>query len=162
VGLSGICFLGVVVYACLSFCSSSSQSPGTKQFNDLTKEGLKITLDSSRDLFQVGLLLAGGMWALYIGKVDDTKVDLTETPMLGMFVMLNVAFICSFIMYYFSTQQIASIIYEGVVDQHSKDLLIPDALSLRIRVLSDSQRVFFFLGCVLALGTFLTGRYLKD
>ena len=48
--------------------------------DDSVKESLPIRLDASRNLFQVGLLLAGGLWALYLGKSAETRVDLTQLP----------------------------------------------------------------------------------
>lgn len=142
-----------------AYRASEMAPPPSRLLDDTVKESLPIRLDASRNLFQVGLLLAGGLWALYIGKSEETKVDLSQTPELLLFLLCNCCFLVSFASHYVYTDRLCDWINSGVYEGGQVE--IPDIDSAGLANLLDFQRWFFQLGCAVALATFLGGRYLR-
>lgn len=137
----------------------SKVSPDVVPFHDATKEALTISLDSARGLNQVALIIAGGLWALYIGKTEETKVDLAPTPQLVLFLACNACFLLSFWSYYAYADRLSSWLASGV--KEGEKIEIPDLDNERLRNLAEAQRRSFGIASLFALFTILSGRYLK-
>jgi hypothetical protein len=142
-----------------AYRASAGIPPPSRLLDDSVKESLPIRLDASRNLFQVGLLIAGGLWALYIGKSEETKVDLSQTPEVLLFLLCNCSFLVSFASHYVYTDRLSDWINSGIPQGDAIE--IPDIDSASLVNLLDFQKWFFQLGCALALATFLGGRYLR-
>lgn len=159
VAASSILILYMAAVTWIAYRDSKDQPPETRLFDDPVKESLAIRLDASRNLFQVGLLLAGALWALYIGKTEETKVDLTQTPELILFLLCNFCFLISFYSHYEYTDRLSTWINSAVIS--GEKIEIPDIDAPRLTNLLDRQTDFFQIGCGLALLTFVSGRYLR-
>lgn len=159
VGLALIIFSVVAVKTWKEYQRSKDRPAATRLFDDSVKESLKIRLDASRNLFQVGLLLAGGLWALYLGKTEESRVDLTQLPEVVLFLLCNGCFLISFYSHYAYTERVADWINSGVAK--ADKIEIPDIDENRLVSVLGRQHDFFVGGCVLALLTFLSGRYLR-
>jgi hypothetical protein len=144
------------------FASTQEGQPlEVREFDEAIQQSLPIRLETSRSYFQLGLVLSGALWALYIGKTSETRVDLSQGPESILFLLMNVNFIVSFLAHYQYTEQIADWINVGLASGEGR-LEIPDLDSAPVVVLIEAQKAFFKMGCVLALLTFISGRYLRE
>jgi hypothetical protein len=155
-----IIFSIMAVKTLRAYQESKGKPAEVRLFDDSAKESLPIRLDASRNLFQVGLLLAGGLWALYLGKTTETRVDLTQPPELILFLLCNACFLVSFYSQYTYTVRVADWINSGV--PKGDKIEIPDIDAKRLLSVLNRQHDFFLGGAALALFTLLSGRYLRD
>src|SRR4051794_15126311 len=154
VAVASVIFLCMAGAAWDTFLASEGVPAPKRVMDDTVKESLPIRLDGSRSMVQVGLLLAGGLWALYLGKTQETRVDLTETPELLLFLVCNACFLVSFASHYAYTGRLADWLNSGV--EKGGKLLIPDIDEERLSKLLVFQLWYFRLGCLLSLFTFLS------
>jgi hypothetical protein len=98
-----------------------------KPFNEALKEGVQIKLGISSNLFQLGVLITGALWALMIAKEDEAGLVLKDRPEIIMFVCASLLLLTSLLSYIIYTSRVAYI-YEiaGQTSRPGKPMEVGD------------------------------------
>lgn len=129
-------------------------------FNDLSTALVDLQVEQSRQLFELGLLFIGGLWAAVI---IDGKRPLAVGAELAMFCSATVMLVMSELCHVHYLGTIYEVLHTGAVTaarSHSES--IPDLFDSRIEVFYVEQLSFLFAGVVLGSLTLLTARYWRE
>lgn len=153
-------------------------------FNDPMQAAIETRLAQAKDMFQLGIVFIGGLWALIIAKKGEARLVLSDYPEIIMSVsatiLLSLSFICHSIYVsevtevYYSAGKIANKVIEGSMEsdslmsvvnsknQQDADIKIADIFQRGVNYLFDAQYGFLVAGAINAMLTFISAHKLKN
>jgi hypothetical protein len=139
---------------------ASEERIENKTFNEMIKSAIEIRLAAAQSLFQLDLLILGGLWAILIARKDEFAIVLNERQEVIMFVICNVAFMLAIWNYYSYSIEVSEILYSQSTKEVNADF--PGLFSPEISYKRYCQELFSLVGLTVALLTFLSGHQLKE
>lgn len=131
-------------------------------FNELTGESIKSNVEFSRSLFQVGLLITGGLWGLIIAKKDEAGIVLKDKPEVIMFTCASLLLITSLICHSLYLSYVSYIYFLGGKTFSLQHPTIPDIFDPNINNLFIYQIWCLVFGFLIAIVTLFSAHKLKE
>ncbi|MGA9772215.1 MAG: hypothetical protein WBV94_24500 [Blastocatellia bacterium] len=171
-GFSLFLLFAISTYAVISVIAASGPRflYRDKPFNELTKAGIDIRLDQSRSLFQVGILILGGLWGLLIAKRGEAALMFKDYPEVIMIVCATIFLIASFFFHTVYITRISDIYSDAgevigkqiqVNPNDKQPMSIPDVFAPNINYMFVSQSLFLISGVGIALLAFVSAYKFK-
>jgi hypothetical protein len=133
------------------------------KYSDPVKAAIDVNIDQSKGLFDVGLLLLGALWALFIAKKDEGGITVGDVPEMVMLLSASGLLLLSFAWHEFYLENLGAA-WE-LASRNCIDLKLacfPDVLGIpSIKFLRDYQEDFLLLGGGIALTTIFSAHQLK-
>jgi hypothetical protein len=143
------------------FTHPEELSYDTRAYNELTKNAVDLGIDQSKSLFQLGLLILGSLWALVFAKKDETKILLSDTPEVIMFVTATLLLLFSEICHLIYLGHVRYFLAVGSTFLEKENPTIPDLWASPLANQVSAQVVFFGVGALIALLTLISAHRLK-
>jgi hypothetical protein len=129
-----------------------------RPFNDLTNALLELKVEQTKQVFDLGLLLLGALWALIIAKKDEANIVLSDRPEMIMFVCGNAMLLASLICHVTYVGQIRNALLLGGRLSDS----IPDIFGSPLEAFFGAQVIFLAVGLTIAVLTLISAHRIKE
>jgi hypothetical protein len=170
-GLAGLCvgaalllliFIGLpLILTHPEFIHPEQAAYDARPYNELIKSAVDLGLDQSKSVFQLGLLILASLWALVFAKKDETKIVLSDTPEVAMFVTATVLLLFSGICHVLYLGHVRYFLAVGGTLLDKAKPTIPDLFAPALAGQVSAQVIFFSVGAVIALLTLVSAHRLK-
>jgi hypothetical protein len=171
--ISILILFGILIYVLRGVIDASGPEYifRDKPFNELTKAGVDIRLDQSRNLFQIGILILGAIWGLLIAKKGEAALVFKDYQEVIMTVCASILLCASLICHTLYISRITEIYSDAgeiagkqaqIASSGHLQQSIPDIFEPNINYMFVSQALFLVSGVIVALITFVSAHKLKE
>lgn len=172
-GISVLILFGILFYIFYIVKIAPSQPDyifPSRPFNEMTKAAIDIRLSQSSNIFQISVVLFGGIWGLFMAKKGEAMLIFNDYPEIIMCLSSISLILLSFWFHILYTEEITEIYADsGMILKRLGDLkgtksiypTLPDVFHFNINYLFISQVAFFISGLITTLFTFVSAHKLK-